>query len=866
MFQNLPMLFGLLAVMIPVIIHLLNRRRARVVDWGAMQFLLASLASRNRRILIEEIVLMSLRCLLLAMLAVAMARPFLPTRAGLSWAIVLPAVLVAAVLIAIAASAWTFRRARWMLLAGAAALLLIAAGAVATEHWRQDKQWAGPGGAAQDIAVILDGSMSMGLESEGKSNFERALEEVRAVVGAIRPADAVSVILGGPVPRYVVPTPISDREELNRRLESLRPVHGSMRALDALNAAAATLAEGHNPGKRIVLITDGQSVGWELDRSGRWTFLSANLKELPTTPKLICRTLPPPREFENLCVAAVTFSRNFVGTDREVEIDVKLTNTGSKPTEGGHVALLIDGEEIARQTVTKITPNASETVTFSHRFETYGPKVVTAKAACEDDLEADNTVDRVLHVVRQLPVLMVEGAPSKESLGGATAFLKIALSPPRDGAPAKRKPKPGPDPKADKGKDKSQDKKPPSRSLIEPRVVRLTDLPKIEDLSKYRAIILANVAALPKEFANRLPGFVRKGGGVLMVLGNRSERRFYNTWIDKTGKRICPAELKQRISAAETPVKLDLKSFRHPALAEKIADPAQSDAERATVNAYWVLSTDEEDTAVRVGGRLNNGHPFLVERKLGKGFVLMTATALHEQETNLTALKCFVPLVHELVHFLAEPLALAGNVKPGTEVVLPLSSLAKAPEGLSAGDEVDVTTPDGERKPGGIFTRDGKLHARFTGAEEPGLYRFHLDKNAPGAPTSASASRSAELPFAVVGDPRESRLDKLGGRDLERIESHVEMLHAKTTSELTAHITGGVPGESLWKYLVLLAAIAVVGEIALTRWIAIRRKAHAIRTVHFGASAIDTENFRAKAQGLVSVPPVEETVEAAGRR
>ena len=49
-FLNWTILFGLIGIAIPIIIHLLNRRRAKTVEWGAMQFLLASLASRNRRI------------------------------------------------------------------------------------------------------------------------------------------------------------------------------------------------------------------------------------------------------------------------------------------------------------------------------------------------------------------------------------------------------------------------------------------------------------------------------------------------------------------------------------------------------------------------------------------------------------------------------------------------------------------------------------------------------------------------------------------------------------------------------------------------------------------------------------------------
>ena len=38
-FINAILLFGLFATAIPIIIHILNRRRAAVVDWGAMKFL-----------------------------------------------------------------------------------------------------------------------------------------------------------------------------------------------------------------------------------------------------------------------------------------------------------------------------------------------------------------------------------------------------------------------------------------------------------------------------------------------------------------------------------------------------------------------------------------------------------------------------------------------------------------------------------------------------------------------------------------------------------------------------------------------------------------------------------------------------------
>src|SRR3954451_12767885 len=73
-FLNAAMLAGLAAMAIPILIHLLNRRRYDVVDWGAMQFLQISETTR-RRILIEELLLMALRIGLLAVLVLALAAP-----------------------------------------------------------------------------------------------------------------------------------------------------------------------------------------------------------------------------------------------------------------------------------------------------------------------------------------------------------------------------------------------------------------------------------------------------------------------------------------------------------------------------------------------------------------------------------------------------------------------------------------------------------------------------------------------------------------------------------------------------------------------------------------------------------------------
>src|SRR5690606_29991691 len=68
------MLLGLLGMAIPIVIHLLNRRRADVIDWGAMQFLEAAPNARQR-VRIADALLLAGRMLLLGLVALAMARP-----------------------------------------------------------------------------------------------------------------------------------------------------------------------------------------------------------------------------------------------------------------------------------------------------------------------------------------------------------------------------------------------------------------------------------------------------------------------------------------------------------------------------------------------------------------------------------------------------------------------------------------------------------------------------------------------------------------------------------------------------------------------------------------------------------------------
>src|SRR5215210_2154006 len=66
---------GLAAVSIPILIHILNRQRFKVVTWAAMEFLLRAMKKNRRRMKFEQMILLATRCLLMFLIAFALARP-----------------------------------------------------------------------------------------------------------------------------------------------------------------------------------------------------------------------------------------------------------------------------------------------------------------------------------------------------------------------------------------------------------------------------------------------------------------------------------------------------------------------------------------------------------------------------------------------------------------------------------------------------------------------------------------------------------------------------------------------------------------------------------------------------------------------
>src|SRR3954464_8079061 len=156
-FLNPLLIWGTLLGVIPLIIHLLNRRRFRRVEWAPMRHLKLTIRRNRRRIQIEQWLLLLLRIALPVLLFLFLARPVLnPT--GLE---------------------------KWIV-----------------------------GGGRSSQVVLIDDSLSMGYASGGPPAFHRAREVAGALLAAVKPQDRCTLVATS-APR----TPIFHEVEGVRREE-----------------------------------------------------------------------------------------------------------------------------------------------------------------------------------------------------------------------------------------------------------------------------------------------------------------------------------------------------------------------------------------------------------------------------------------------------------------------------------------------------------------------------------------------------------------------------------------------------------------------------------------------------------------------
>jgi hypothetical protein len=211
------LIWGTLLGAIPIIIHLLNRRRFRTVEWSPMRHLKLTIRRNRRRIQIEELLLLLVRIALPVLLFLLLARPVLnPT--GLE---------------------------KWLM-----------------------------GGGRTSQIVLVDDSLSMGYASASAPAFHRAREIAGAVLGAANPQDRCTLVATS-APR----SPLFHEVEGTRREElsgdalamPLSDTHASWPTV--LAGVDEVVQSCTYPMRNLTIITDLRKSGWDSsvgDVARRW--------------------------------------------------------------------------------------------------------------------------------------------------------------------------------------------------------------------------------------------------------------------------------------------------------------------------------------------------------------------------------------------------------------------------------------------------------------------------------------------------------------------------------------------------------------------------------------------------------------------
>lgn len=633
LFLNTWLLAGLAGVLVPIILHLIRRQAAKPLDWGAMRFLFDTVALRRRRIEWEDMLLMAARCLLVALVVLALARPFVPPDSRVPWMFVLPLALLG---VAVFGASFVLSKAtvRWLTRSASVLLLVLAAGLILLEDRLNLRRFQNTG--SRDIALVIDASSSMSMPRGNRTAFELAVEEAQRLVREAPRGTSFSVVLGGPAPELKTGSPLTHRADVLEVLDALRPVGGIFRAHDALGMAVLGLGEGDHAAKEIVVFTDGQRTGWRLESPSAWTSWGEALDGLPRPPKLLVRTFAPPEHLRNVAVSGVGLSREVVGTDRPVTIRVTMENTGTEAVTPGMVELEVAGEALEPKPVGQLGPQQEETVEFRHQFKQSGPVVVEARVAPRDDLPNDDRFERVVSVRKSLRVLLVDGNPSGGFFERAAGFTALALAP---------------------SSQLLSGNAPSGKDLVEPVVVPTTEVMSLESFDQYGVVVLADVPRVPAALARSLAVYVTNGGGLMVLAGTRVDPGFYNGWSGADGP-LMPIELGPLTEPADgvSPVPA---TFDHEAL-HLFLDEKSSDLGDAVVRG--IRACGEVASGAGVAARFSNGEPFLAAQGYGSGRVMASMCGFDSRMGNLTTRRSFVPLVHELVTWLAGGGGLQMNV------------------------------------------------------------------------------------------------------------------------------------------------------------------------------------------------------------
>jgi hypothetical protein len=321
------------------------------------------------------------------------------------------------------------------------------------------------------------------------------------------------------------------------------------------------------------------------------------------------------------------------------------------------------------------------------------------------------------------------------------------------------------------------------------------------DLQATDVVVLNDTRFPQGATADRLRGFVEGGGGLLLVLGERSA---WQTGLEEfLPGRFGPARDHTRGAA-----RLGYLDYTHPVF-ELFSGPRGGDFARARFFRSRNLEVGPEG---RVLARFDDGSVALAERRVGEGSVLVWTSTMDAFWNDLAVQPVFLPFIHQMMRHLGGyrervPWFTAGQVldlaDPAGMVFIADRERELAP------DVAQVALTPG----GGSVALPEATGSRFLELEEQGIYEIRPPGTNPDRP----------LAIAVNVDVTESELEPMDPTELAAAVAPRE-----TSGELGAGgelLTPEMQSrnqerrQSLWRLLMVAALVLLLTETAISNWI-----------------------------------------------
>jgi hypothetical protein len=367
---------GLALASIPILIHLLNRRRYKVVDWAAMDFLLRAMRKNRRRVRFEQWLLLATRCLVLALLGLALSRPL-----GCD-----------------ASSAAAF------------------------------------GGRTGLHVFVIDNGFSMAYHPPGRAGGRSHLEQAKVLADAVidrlsSGGESVAVITAGRP--AVGGRPTYDLQQARGIVDRIPQTYAASDMTAALRQAAdLARTDDRQPNKFLYVLTDATAAAWQGGATGALRQVGPDLAKVFRA--ITVSNLSRGAQW-NQAVTDVRPSTSLVTTNAAFAADFDADLRGFGTPHGTTVQWKVDGQLLPGGG--PVTPAAAVTTAHEPRSQIAaalragGPHVVTAAlVGGGDPLPADDGFARVVNVVAGLKALIVEGQHGVGAEGGSGLNLQVALA------------------------------------------------------------------------------------------------------------------------------------------------------------------------------------------------------------------------------------------------------------------------------------------------------------------------------------------------------------------------------------------------------------------------------------------------------